>query len=133
MNSEVYDQCDWKLILGSFIMNIHEGQADRSVIFLQMSRNLNKAFREQQYPSHRSENDQPIHGPTVWKCNSAASTNYLANVFGMCWAHRQAQGCIVGPTLYDSYPFLSKSTDLSIPNIWLSENLTLKIQVQGHG
>ena len=36
-------------------------------------------------------------------------------------------------TLINSNPFYSKSIDLSIPEKWLFQNLTLQIQGQGHG
>ena len=108
------------------------------------------AFREQQHPStHRSENGQPVNGPQVENCNSSASAHYLANVFGMCCipiylvcAVAQGQTHIASPArlhsgsniVSDSHPFRSKkSTDPTVLEICLFENLTLKIQVQGHG
>ena len=73
-------------------------------------------------------------GPKVRNCNSFASNHYLA----ICdVAHGQAN--IASPKLHsgsniisDSHPFRSKSIGPPIPVIWLFENLTSKIQVQGH-
>ena len=82
--------------------------------------------------AHRSENGQPINGPTlVGNSDSFASTHYLANVPSKCCItlpsckSKVAQGSNVVP---NSHPFRSKSIDPSIPDIWLFKNLILKIQ-----
>ena len=83
-----------------------------------------KAFREWQHPSApRSVNEQPIHGPTVWKLYEFHIDPLLG--WFICHALWPKVNHIVHPTSYQTHiPFTSNSWDTAISIFYLENPMS---------
>ena len=99
-----------------------------------MSFIINKAFRERRHPSaYRSENGQPINCPTGWTNRFPLLKYAFCQI--LSWKSKLkviAQFTSWAQHPIDSHLFRSMSIDPHIPEIQLLQNLTFKIQNQGH-
>ena len=93
-----------------------------------------------QVQTRRSENDNtpqpldqwknsPCIGQQVGNCTSFTLTHYLADLFALAQGRSHCASNIISNT----HPFHSNWVDPPIPEIRLFQNLTLKIQGEGHG